>query len=51
MPAAVMTEESKEEMRLRLEPEYEVYNYVLQRLYRQWQHCRATNKTRLKGES
>ena len=41
MPAAVMTEESRQEMASRLEPEYLVYDYVVQRLERQWQDCRA----------
>ena len=50
MPAAVMTEESKIEMMTRLEPEYRVYNHVVQRLYRQWEECKATHSTRL-GES
>ena len=50
MPAAVMTEESKIEMMTRLEPEYRVYNYVVQRLYRQWEECKASSNTVI-GES
>ena len=50
MPEAVMTEESKTEMMTRLEPEYRVYNYVVQRLYRQWEECKTAHSTRL-GES
>ena len=39
MASAVMTEESRKEMTERLGPEYEVYNYVVQRLERQWEDC------------
>ena len=39
MTSAVMTEASRQEMTMRLEPEYEVYRYVVDRLERQWQEC------------
>ena len=39
MSAAVMSLETREMMRSRLEPEYQVYNFVKQRLQAQYQHC------------
>ena len=39
MAAAVMREEVKEVMRERLDPEYEVYNHVKERLTRQYKQC------------
>ena len=39
MSSAVMTEASRKEMTERLGPEYEVYNYVVERLERQRQKC------------
>ena len=46
MPSAVMTEAARKEITERLGPEYEVYNYVVQRLERQWQTCKQ-QKTQL----
>ena len=47
MASAVMTDESRKQMTERLGPEYEVYNYVVQRLERQWLTCkqRETQQT------
>ena len=39
MAAAVMREEVRDVMRERLEPEYSVYQYVRQRLARQYTQC------------
>ena len=39
MASAVMTEESRKEMTKRLGPEYKIYNYVVDRLERQWRQC------------
>ena len=41
MASAVMTKESRKEMTERLGPEYEVYNYVVRRLERQWRECQG----------
>jgi len=42
MPAAVMTSSTRQLMRNRLEPEYQVYNYVKERLLRQYEACTNT---------
>ena len=39
MPAAVMTPETRRRMTERLEPEYQVYNYVKERLRKQYEQC------------
>ena len=39
MPAAVMTQETKRIMKKRLNPEYQVYNFVKARLLRQYKEC------------
>ena len=44
MPAAVMSEEAREVMRTRLEPEYQVYQHVRQRLARQYRQCQTGEK-------
>ena len=39
MPAAVMTPDTRRMMTERLEPEYQVYNYVKERLRKQYEQC------------
>ena len=44
MPAAVMSEEAGEVMRKRLEPEYQVYRHVRDKLSRQFKQCQTNSK-------
>ena len=43
MPEAVMSDEAREVMRTRLEPEYQVYRHVTERLSRQYRECQTRN--------